>query len=269
MDAPQFYNVDAGTKMTLATSVNQSPHLYAIMKSNTERFKEVVHDVPFAVYNLDVSNSKSLSSTCRDSRRFYASSFQSNVPRFPPPPVRNSADKVYDCSRTKNFQPDSLARDVEETSIKYSIHRSKYLRFPDKAIMSDTPNVIYNVDSGNKTSLYTSMVNSSQKYSIVGKSVTERSAAALRTATESLGPGSYDAKDYKDIVVSDSLHHKPLSSLSSTTNRFKNDAAIGIGTTWRQEKDTRAWARHGVTMPRATYLRPAYVPKILGTKEFQ
>lgn len=65
--------------------------------------------------------------------------------------------------RTKNCKPNSIEKDIEATSVHYAIHRSKYKRFNDKN-RTEGPDVVYDVDAGNKQSLYMSVVTSPIRY---------------------------------------------------------------------------------------------------------
>ena len=56
---------------------------------------------------------------------------------------------------------------VQESQVRYSIHRSKYKRFPDKPIMSEAPDVTYEVDCAlakNKATLATAVIKSPISY---------------------------------------------------------------------------------------------------------
>ena len=53
-----------------------------------------------------------------------------------------------------------------------------------------------------------------------------------------LGPGAYDYKRQKDVVISPFLQNRPLSSMASRTPRFgaKRGGGLGggLGSTWTQ-----------------------------------
>lgn len=71
-----------------------------------------------------------------------------------------------------NHAPISISKSVEETAVRYSIHRSKYKRFPDRPLMTEAPDVTYDVDgctlSKNKASLAAAVAKSPMTYRLVG-----------------------------------------------------------------------------------------------------
>lgn len=78
-----------------------------------------------------------------DNRRFYASSFESKVPRFGNAgPVLESTDVIYDTDKTKTSGPSTVQASVEVTPIRYAIHRSKFKRFTNTQL-SEGPDVVY------------------------------------------------------------------------------------------------------------------------------
>lgn len=260
-DPAEYYDIDQGRKTSLARSVELSPRRYA--QSNVPRFKDTTQsNLPFGVYNLDTANRKTIESTSRDSRQFY-SCFQSKTQRFRPwsCPV---TDVFYDTERLKNYDHSSLVLSMDKSPIKYSILHSRYKRFPDKPNRTEAPDVEYDIDRGSKATLVTATVESPVVYANL-KSKTTRFKQQQTTSTpNNLGPGSYDSKYVKDVSVSSALDKKPLSTLQSTSSRFYNDRpdpSKNLGSTWRQDWDDKHWKTRSVTISKAEYLRPQYLPK--------
>ncbi|GFR43599.1 hypothetical protein Agub_g4696 [Astrephomene gubernaculifera] len=269
---PVFYNTDAGHKMTLSRAVSVSPHRYSVMHSNAPRLAEAPREIaPFGAYNIDTGHKKSVESHCRDSRRFYASVFDSQVPRFTRPWSSPVTDVFYDPERLKDHAPVTLAKSLETTAINYSIHRSRYKRFPDRPLMTESPDVVYDVDchlAKNKCSLYTAVVNSPVSYKNMGTNPTSTARAHRREDYKAtLGPGSYDYKDARSVSVSPSLDSRPLSSMASSVRRFgTGEAHRMIGQSWGPERANKHWGR-GTVISKTEYLRPQYLPKAYETKK--
>lgn len=83
-----------------------------------------------------------------------------------------------------------------------------------------------------------------------------------------LAPGMYEYKYQKDVSVSPALDNRPLSSLISRSPRFGKDkfAGYGLGSTYRPEMDQKAWLSKEVTISKAEYVRPQYLPRTHGNK---
>lgn len=198
-----------------------------------------------------------------DNRRFYASSFESVVPRFNRPWSTPALDAFYDPARTKDSKPSNMSKSVDSTTIKYAIHRSKYKRFQDK-IKGEGPDVVYDTDSGTKQSLYTGVLHSPIRYRNVGSSADAQFLRKVGQDTHTeLCPGMYEAKYAADICVSPALEDRPLSSLISRTPRFGRDrfTGYGLGSTYRPETDQKKWLSKDMTISKSEYLRPQYLPK--------
>lgn len=161
-----FYNIDAGRKMSLSTSVEVSPLRYSIIRSQAPRFGDDTKDVPFGAYTVDTGSKKSLESYVRDNRRFYSSAFQSKTPRFGRPLSSPTETELGYAEPliTKNSAPSTFSQSVETSNIKYSILRSRYRRFPDKPVMGNGPDITYNTDAYPRTTLYTSVQQSPITY---------------------------------------------------------------------------------------------------------
>eukprot|EP00195_Chlamydomonas_chlamydogama_P012182 CAMPEP_0202900848 /NCGR_PEP_ID=MMETSP1392-20130828/12072_1 /ASSEMBLY_ACC=CAM_ASM_000868 /TAXON_ID=225041 /ORGANISM="Chlamydomonas chlamydogama, Strain SAG 11-48b" /LENGTH=268 /DNA_ID=CAMNT_0049587301 /DNA_START=217 /DNA_END=1023 /DNA_ORIENTATION=- len=248
--------------MSLARRVETSPVRYSIIRSNAPRFHDSATPVPFGVYDTDHAHKKSVESHARDNRRFYASSFQSTVPRFTRPWSSPTTDAFYDVNTTKNARAATVSKSVEDSSIKYAIHRSKYKRFSDKPL-NDGPDVIYETDRGHKLTLYSSMLKSPISYGNMGAPLKKFGSVQLDSYHNHLGPGMYDYPYHKDVVVSPALEERPLSSLISQTPRFggRKVGGVGLGSSYKPEVDAKAWLATGRTISRAEYLRPQYLPK--------
>ncbi|GLC45050.1 hypothetical protein PLESTB_001463300 [Pleodorina starrii] len=262
---PAFYDTDAGHKMSIAKGVSVSPHRYSVMRSNAPRLAEAPREiVPFGAYNIDTGRKQSVESVCRDSRRFYAGVFESKVPRFTRPWSSPVTDVFYDPERLKDHAPVSLEKSLETTGINYSIHRSRYKRFPDRPLMTESPDVVYDVDcnlSKNKSSLYTAVVKSPVVYSNMSATPSAGSLLRREDYRVGLGPGSYDFKDARSVSVSPALDSRPLSSMCSSVRRFgSGEAHRMIGQSWGPDRANKHWGR-GTTISKTEYLRPQYLPK--------
>ncbi|EFJ50932.1 hypothetical protein VOLCADRAFT_103722 [Volvox carteri f. nagariensis] len=262
---PAFYDTDAGHKMSLAKGVSVSPHRYSVMRSNAPRLAEAPREVvPFGAYDIDTGRKQSVENSCRDSRRFYAAVFESHVPRFTRPWSSPVTDVFYDPERLKDHAPVDLAKSLGTTAINYSIHRSRYKRFPDRPLMTESPDVVYDVDchlAKNKCSLYTSVVHSPVVYSNMSSTPNARPWVKPDDYKVQLGPGSYDYKIARSVSVSPSLDSRPLSSMASTVKRFgSGEAHRMIGQSWGPDRANKHWSR-GTTISKTEYLRPQYLPK--------
>lgn len=87
-----------------------------------------------------------------------------------------------------------IAKALQTTPINYAIHRSRYKRFPDKPLMNDGPDVVYDVDCAlakNKASLYTAVVKSpvSYRWGRVGAVEGERSGGCFPCPSEERDDG--------------------------------------------------------------------------------
>ncbi|PNH05202.1 hypothetical protein TSOC_008559 [Tetrabaena socialis] len=272
-EASQLYDTDAGSKMTLAKGVSVSPHRYSIMHSSAARFAKPPGEiVPFGAYKIDTAHKRSVESMCRDSRRFYAGVFDSEVPRFERPWSSPVTDIFYDPERLKDHAPVSLLKSLETSAINYSIHRSRYKRFPDRPLMTAAPDVAYEVDchlSKNKCSLHTAVLNSPIGYRNMGSSTSASARQARRDEYKShLGPGSYDYKGSYDITVSPAVESRPLSSMTSNVRRFGGggEASRMLGQSWGPDRANREWTR-GTTISKTEYLRPQYLPRAYEVKK--
>ncbi|KXZ47392.1 hypothetical protein GPECTOR_35g830 [Gonium pectorale] len=240
------------------------------MRSNAPRLAEAPREVvPFGAYDIDTGHKKSVASDCRDSRRFYAAVFDSQAPRFSRPWSSPVTDVFYDPERLKDHAPVSVAKSVETTAINYSIHRSRYKRFPDRPLMTEAPDVVYDVDchlSKNRCSLYTAVVKSPVSYRNMGASSSTQPPRKDDYRTR-LGPGSYDYKDARSVSVSPALDNRPLSSMNSSVRRFNDgDAHRMIGQSWNPERANKHWQK-GFTISKTEYLRPQYLPRSYEVKK--
>ncbi|PNW75109.1 hypothetical protein CHLRE_12g496100v5 [Chlamydomonas reinhardtii] len=266
---PAFYDTDAGRKMSLATSVTVSPHRYSIMRSTAPRLAEAPREsTPFGAYDIDRAQKKGLESTSRDTRRFYSSVFDSQVSRFQRPWSSPVTDAFYDPERLKDHAPVDIAKALQTTPINYAIHRSRYKRFPDKPLMNDGPDVVYDVDCAlakNKASLYTAVVKSPVSYRNMGAGASHYHARQ-DVYKSHLGPGSYDYKDARSVSVSPALESRPLSSMASSVRRFgrPGEAHRMIGQSWGPDRANKNWQR-GTTITKTDYLRPQYLPRAYET----
>lgn len=268
---PVFYDIDNGRKKSIARSVETSPIRYSILRSMAPRFADHGNDkVPFGAYNTDTGSKKTMESHCRDNRRFYASSFQSTVPRFGRPWSQPVTDHIYDVQTTSNAHPSTLSRSVEVTPLHYAIHHSKQKRFSDKSL-SEAPDVVYDLDRGSKQTLYTSMLQSPITYRNMGTNSNKFEATRVDEAKLNLGPGSYDYPYSGDATYPPLLENRPLSSLQSRTPRFGagKSAGLGLGSTYRPENDTKEWHKGSKTISKAEYLRPQYLPKVYMRKQME
>ncbi|GAX73879.1 hypothetical protein CEUSTIGMA_g1329.t1 [Chlamydomonas eustigma] len=268
-NTPVFYDIDHLRKMSVGRSVEMSPIRYSIIRSKAPRFPDNSNNVPFGVYQIDTAHKKTVESNCRDTRRFYSSCFDSTVPRFNGGwATAPSVDVMYDPTRTKNSAPFSLETSVEESPIKYAIHRSRYKRFNDKRL-TEGPDVVYDTETGSKKSLYQSMLVSPIAYRNMGSSTDlYGSQKRVHNYHDDLCPGMYDPKLAADTSISPALDALPLSSLVSRTPRFGKGefTGYGLGSTYRPETDQRKWLSKPVTISKAEYLRPQYMPKSYITK---
>jgi hypothetical protein len=138
------------------------------MRSTAPRFADSHQQgTPFGAYNIDAGSKKSVESDARgkfalaqpvpsrpstpnaacyeshaiwycalaaDNRRFYASVFQSNSPRFPKPSAGQGAtDAIYDPVLTKSAGPATTEKSLQSSPNSYAILRSRYKRFNDKS----------------------------------------------------------------------------------------------------------------------------------------
>eukprot|EP00798_Chlamydomonas_sp_ICE-L_P023662 gene23662-9193_t len=227
-------------------------------------------DVPFGAYDLDTGRKQSMESVSRDNRVFYASSFQSTVPRFGRSWSQPVQDVIYDVTTLSNSKPSTLSKAVETAPIRYSIHRSKQKRFSDKNT-SEAPDIVYNLDCGNKETLYTTMKKSPIIYRnlALGTSRGEHqfSSDAYKAG---LGPGAYDFPYHGDATKPAMLENRPLSSLVSQAERFPNKkTGMGLGSTYRPENDAKKWHASSQSISKAEYLRPQYMPKSYMRKQIE
>jgi len=253
----EWYNTDAGNKETLQTRVMNSPHRYAILGSNSERFSDKVYgETPFGVYNTDAGGKQFLSTHVRDSKVLYAASF-SNSNRWSSTLKSAAPDVVYN---TDVGRFETLSSSVDHSPIAYSNMKSKYRRLGPLQNASDAPDVEYNTDVASKASLVTSVKLSPVKYSIM-KSPTKRFKDVTSSSTpHDIGPGKYDPPCMLDLRKSTSS--LPLSSLRSMSTRFgaKEDPSKFLGGTWTAEKDTKKWQEKGTYFSKAEIRRPQYLP---------
>ncbi|KAG1670762.1 hypothetical protein FOA52_013989 [Chlamydomonas sp. UWO 241] len=260
----QYYDIDQGRKMSLAKSVELSPQRLAILRSSAPRFKESGNSVPFGVYDTDTGPKQMMESWCRDNRRFYASAFESKTPRL----GRHTSaptDAMYDPQCTMNSKPNCIVKDIQDTGIKYAIHRSKYKRFNER-VGTEAADVSYNTDTGSKMSMATAVGVSPRKYHNLGASTGRPSTQAC----SEIAPGMYNPKIAADISISPHLDVRPLSSLMSRSLRFGKSSAqgFGLGSTYRPEVDAKTWTGKdkGGTMAKSAILRPSYLPKSYAAK---
>mmetsp|Transcript_2533 Transcript_2533/g.4290 ORF Transcript_2533/g.4290 Transcript_2533/m.4290 type:complete len:289 (+) Transcript_2533:90-956(+) len=270
---PGQYDVDFGGKASLSTSVSGSPQRYSVMRSSANRFANTTggHS-PGPIYNIDHAHKQTMESAARDNHRFYSACFHSKTNRFGRPwtaPVYS--DTLRDVTRTMNDSPATIARAAEVTPHKYHILHSKHQRFSNVQT-SEAADRIYDVDSGNKTSMFTAMVNSPITYRNMGalpSDDTRRKAHQHGNSHGDLGPGSYDFLAPPDVGHSPYIAARPLSSMMSHTSRFgrSRGGTSGLGSTWTNEKDVKNWAANSFSIPKAEYLRPQYMPKIFLDKQ--
>lgn len=253
--------------MSIARQVETSSRRYA--QSNVPRFKdEGTNSSPFGVYNLDTAHKKTIESRARDSRQFYSASFESRAKRFIRPWTSPVTDAFYDPLRTKNYEHATVGLSMENSPIKYSILKSRYKRFPDYN-RTEAPDVEYDIDRGPKATMVTATLQSPIQYKNLGSSTHRFRHVKANSTPDALGPGSYDYKYVKDVAVSNNLESRPLSTLISSSSRFYNDRpdpSKNLGSTYRQDWDDKHWKSRSVTISKAEYLRPQYLPKAYKTK---
>eukprot|EP00200_Dunaliella_tertiolecta_P005273 CAMPEP_0202351256 /NCGR_PEP_ID=MMETSP1126-20121109/7979_1 /ASSEMBLY_ACC=CAM_ASM_000457 /TAXON_ID=3047 /ORGANISM="Dunaliella tertiolecta, Strain CCMP1320" /LENGTH=271 /DNA_ID=CAMNT_0048943347 /DNA_START=130 /DNA_END=945 /DNA_ORIENTATION=- len=261
---PVFYDIDRGHKSSLAKTMRTSPIRYSCMRSTAPRFpREGKDSTPFGVYDLSsTTTKKTIETSTRDSRRFYAASFDSQTPRFRSTAASLAPDAMYNVDKVMNSNPATTSKVLESSPVNYSILRSKYKRFNDKPY-GEGPDTLYDVDSGPKASLQKSIATSPIKYGNM-KAGTGRHRGELKYETPpSLGPGTYDYQHPQPKVS------PPLSSMVSRSSRFVNQpggSGAGLGSTWTQEKDQKAGWRSGPSISKTEYMRPVYMPKSLNKK---
>lgn len=253
-DAPLFYEIDTGRKSSVATCVANSPMRYSIVRSRAPRFRPYTTPVPFGVYQTDTAHKKSTVSNVRDNRRFYASSFESKAPRLSKVAL-NRNDLTYDPERLNDCKPNSIAAMLETTPIDYSIHRSKYNRFPPKKT-SEAPDVVYDTDKLHKVTLSTGVKQSPIAYRNMGSFTNIRKLhKEVYDYRNQLAPGMYDSKRASDISISHALDNQPLSSLMSKTPRFgAKPSGSSLGSTYRPEQDAKRWLAKGRTISKTVHM---------------
>lgn len=214
-------DTDQGRNMSLAKCVTTSPRRYAIMHSPTGRFPPPKHDAAVsAVYDTDTAHRKSIQSSMRDTRRFYASSFNSTAPRLAPSLPSCSTDKIYDPERLKNADFNTVAAAVQHSTLTYGEVRSKHPRFA-KQRRSEGADKEYDVNTLQKQTLATAVLTSPRNYhtAFSSKSLAEKGSSARLQQAQELGPGTYTAPYWKDVRSSQVLTQRPWSCFASTTRR--------------------------------------------------
>ncbi|KAJ9506294.1 flagellar associated protein [Haematococcus lacustris] len=274
-----YYNTDAGNKMMLATCVQSSPLRYSIMHSTAPRLQDSDGRGlgPFGVYKTDTAHRKTMESTSRDSRVFYAASFNSATPRISRPWSSPVVDAFYDVERLKDAHPSTLSRALAWTPRKYSVMTAKFKRFHDPPAGQGS-DVMYDLDRGTKATLHTAMLQSPIAYrnvgaQPVGPSVMKPGSAAGRSREERwahMGPGTYDTRLPHEVQTSTCLDTRPLSSMASRSPRFARapgaSSRSALGSTWSPDKDAAAWAQRSPTISKTQYLRPQYLPTFFKQK---
>ncbi|KAF5830367.1 flagellar associated protein [Dunaliella salina] len=261
---PVFYDIDRGHKSSLAKTMRTSPIRYSCMRSTAPRFpREGKDSTPFGVYDLSSTTpKKSIENCTRDSRRFYAASFESRTPRFRSTPVPLATDASYNVDKVMNSDPATTSKVLESSPVNYSILRSKYKRFNDKpGEHGEGPDALYDVDSGPKASLQKSIATSPIKYGNMRAGTGRHKGEFKYETPPSLGPGTYNYEHPKPKVS------PPLSSMISRSSRFAGQrGGPGLGSTWSQEKDLKAGWSSGPSISKTEYTRPVYMPKSLNKK---
>ncbi|KAJ9530237.1 hypothetical protein QJQ45_023525 [Haematococcus lacustris] len=226
--AVPYYNTDAGNKMMLATCVQSSPLRYSIMHSTAPRLQDSDGRGlgPFGVYKTDTAHRKTIESTSRDSRVFYAASFNSATPRISRPWSSPVVDAFYDVERLKDAHPSTLSRALAWTPRKYSVMTAKFKRFHDPPAGQGS-DVMYDLDRGTKATLHTAMLQSPIAYrnvgaQPVGPSVMKPGSAAGRSREERwahMGPGTYDTRLPHEVQTSTCLDTRYTSHTASQVAR--------------------------------------------------
>eukprot|EP00238_Polyblepharides_amylifera_P011650 CAMPEP_0196584892 /NCGR_PEP_ID=MMETSP1081-20130531/48902_1 /TAXON_ID=36882 /ORGANISM="Pyramimonas amylifera, Strain CCMP720" /LENGTH=253 /DNA_ID=CAMNT_0041906271 /DNA_START=142 /DNA_END=900 /DNA_ORIENTATION=+ len=234
----EFYNTDQGNKKTMASVVAESPKKYSILHSKVPRFKERIHQAPFADYDTNHLHKTTVTKGVEESKLKYAASF-SGTDRWAKINKSEAPDKVYD-TNTLHFK--TLAKGVDEHHVKYANVRSKFSRFGPKTSSVGSQDVAaYNTDVLGKASLAVSVLASPKKYSIMSSKQDRLKRRQQLCTDENMGPGAYDTPCSLDMKKDWSV--RSSSSFSSTVPRFnhKRDPTKNLGSTWNPEQDRKVW----------------------------
>eukprot|EP00959_Pyramimonas_sp_CCMP1952_P465876 9489054-Pyramimonas_sp.AAC.1 len=252
----EYYNTDCGNKKSLARCVQDSAKRYAIIASNTPRFKERYHGAPFVDYDIDHLHKTSVASGVQRSKMKYAATF-SNSERWCKMSYSEGPDKCYN---TDAFNQRTLATAVKESPVRYSNIRSKYSRF-GPTTTSNAPDIVYNTDLLNKQSLCESVRTSTRRYAVMrSKQERLRGWNGFSTGPD-MGPGAYNTPCPLDLKRS--WRDSPMSSFSSSVPRFntKRDPTKNLGSTYTLDWDRKVWAgKGGGKMSETKIMRPSYLP---------
>mmetsp|Transcript_4359 Transcript_4359/g.15111 ORF Transcript_4359/g.15111 Transcript_4359/m.15111 type:complete len:268 (-) Transcript_4359:43-846(-) len=232
----EFYDTDQGIKATLAHRIETSPIKYAIIRTSTNRFKDLTPQAPAVDYNIDTGYKKSVRKEIRDSPIRYAAVFN-NTKRWMKDTHSDAPDVVYDTDR---LRLSTLGRYVaEDTPIKYANVHSNAQRFSKKS-SSAAPDLMYETDQGMVKTLGRSMKESAIRYSTM-RSKCQRFRDEATPTSSDLGPGSYDVPGPE--VTRYDRKQQPLSSFASSVPRLheKRDPTKNLGSTYTQARDTVHW----------------------------
>lgn len=252
----EFYDTDCGSKKSMAKSLQANPNRMSIMKSGTRRFNsQPSHLVtPFGVYQLDTAHKKSLSTGVRDTKRFYAAPFYAKTRSTACGDAKSAGPGCsYDVQALTSGQAPTFQESVAQSPILYTVMRSKLARVA-KAATTEGPDIIYDTDTMQKQCLVTKIQTSPILYANMSRSKVQRSGLApSNSCPADIGPGAYDCPIRSDIRTSLVLKQNPLSSMLSNAPRLsteKVDPTKNLGSTWKQERDTKYWNR-GQTIAKA------------------
>lgn len=261
--ASDYYDIDQGSKSSMARDIARSVRRYAIMQSNVPRFQgKFEYKAPAVNYNVDHMHKRTVATTSLHSPRKYAATF-SGSQRWGKDTYSEAPDITYD---TDSLSKRTMYTAVMQHPRSYANMRSRAPRFTRKA--SEVMDIMYDTDTLGKASFASAVAASQRKYAVLQSRTDRWPKATEQGAGALLGPGAYDTPCAMDLRKD--WAQRPLSSFQSKANRLnaKRDPSKNLGGTWTLNSDTQVW--HGPHFKNkwnpTKYTRPSYLPSAYDEK---